>query len=57
MDTGNSVGIITLECLKKLQYSEKDLEVAKAPIVGFKGQPKYLLGTKRLPVQVDDKDN
>ena len=54
MDTESSVDIITLECLKKSQYSAKDLEVA---IIWFEGPPKYLLGTKRLPVQVGDKDN
>jgi len=33
--TASSVDVITLECLKKLQYSEKDLEAVVAPIVGF----------------------
>ncbi|KAJ8438067.1 hypothetical protein Cgig2_025472 [Carnegiea gigantea] len=57
VDTKSSVDIITLECLKKLQYSEKDLEPAEAPIVGFGGQPTYPLRTKRLPVRVGNKDN
>ncbi|KAJ8422188.1 hypothetical protein Cgig2_015419 [Carnegiea gigantea] len=34
-DIVSSVDIITLECLKKLQYSEKDLETTKTLVVGF----------------------
>jgi len=37
VDTGSSVDIITLECFKKLQYSEKDLEATGTPLVGFGG--------------------
>ncbi|KAJ8446779.1 hypothetical protein Cgig2_016089 [Carnegiea gigantea] len=44
METGSSVDIITLECLNKLQYSEKDLEAPEALVVG-------------LPVWVGNKDN
>ena len=35
VDTESSVDIITLECLKKSQYSGNDLEAPEAPIVGF----------------------
>ncbi|KAJ8434341.1 hypothetical protein Cgig2_019968 [Carnegiea gigantea] len=34
VDIRSSVDIITLECLKKLQYNEKDLEVVATPVVG-----------------------
>ncbi|KAJ8425531.1 hypothetical protein Cgig2_021336 [Carnegiea gigantea] len=37
IDTKSLVDIITLECLKKLQYSEKDLKIMEAPAVGFGG--------------------
>lgn len=56
VDTGSSVDIITLKCLKKLQYGEKDLQIAKTPIEGLGWQITYPLGTKKLPVQVGDKD-
>jgi len=46
VDIGSYVDIITLECLKKLQYNEKDLEVVAIPVVGFGGQAMYFLGTK-----------
>jgi len=56
VDTWSSVNIITLECLKKLQYTE-DLEAVEVPIVGFGGQTTYPLGTKKLLVRVEDKAN
>ena len=31
IDTGSSVDIITLECFRKLQYTEKDSEAAGTP--------------------------
>ncbi|KAJ8422673.1 hypothetical protein Cgig2_003217 [Carnegiea gigantea] len=37
VDIGSSVDIITLECLKKLQYNEKDLEAIETSIVGVRG--------------------
>jgi len=48
IDTGSSVDIITLECFRKLQYTEKDLEAAGTPLVGFEGQPTYPVGMKKL---------
>jgi len=57
VDTESSVDIITLECLKKLQYIEKDLQPVEAPVMAFRGQPTYPLRTKRLPIRVGDKDN
>ncbi|KAJ8421791.1 LOW QUALITY PROTEIN: hypothetical protein Cgig2_002953 [Carnegiea gigantea] len=44
------ISIITLECLEKLQYRDKDLEVVEIPIVGFWRQATYPLRTKRLPI-------
>ena len=57
VDTGSSVDIITLECFKKLQYTEKDLEAVGMPLVGFGGHTIYPVGTKKLPARVGDKDN
>jgi len=57
IDTGSSVDIITLKCFKKLQYTEKDLEAAGTPLVGFGGQPTYPVGMKKLAVQIGEKDN
>jgi len=56
-DTGSSTDIITLECLKKLKYGEKDFKAADAPNVGFKVQTTYPLGIKKLPIRVECKDN
>ena len=49
--------IITLECFKKLQYLEKDLEATGTPLVGFEGQPTYPVEMKRLSVRIGEKDN
>ena len=57
IDTGSSVDIITLECFTKLQYTEKDLEAAGTPLVGFGGQPTYPVGMKKLAVRIGKKDN
>jgi len=57
VDTGSYVAIITLECFEKRQYSEKDLEATGTPLVGFGGQPTYLVGMKRLSVRIGEKDN
>jgi len=54
VDTESYIDIITLECLKKLQYSEKDLQPVESPIVDFGGHATYPLGTKRLPMRVGD---
>ena len=50
MDTESFVVIITLDCLKKLQYNEKDLEAIEAPIMSP-------LGNKRLHLWVGHKEN
>jgi len=57
INTGSSVDIITLECFKKLHYSEEDLEVTHTPLVGFGGQHIYPVGVKKLTVRVGEKDN
>jgi len=46
-----------LECFRKLQYSEKDLEAAITPLVGFGGQPTHPVGMKKLTVRMGEKDN
>ncbi|KAJ8422041.1 hypothetical protein Cgig2_026429 [Carnegiea gigantea] len=50
MNTGSFVDVITLECLKKLQHNEKDLEAINTPIVRFEKQATDPLRAKRLPV-------
>ena len=57
VDTGSSVDIITLECFKKLQYSEKDLEAIGTPLIGFGGQPHLPSRMKRMSVRIGEKDN
>jgi len=57
VDTGSSVDIITMECFKKLQYSEEDLGATGTPLVRFGGQPTYPVGMKRLSVRIGEKDN
>jgi len=57
VDIGSSMDVIMLECFKKLQYTEKDLEAAGMPLIGFGGHTTYALGIKKLPVRVGDKDN
>jgi len=50
VDTGSFVDVIILECLKKLQHNEKDLEAVNTPIVGFGKQATYPFRPKRLPI-------
>jgi len=57
VDTGSFVDIITMECFKKLQYSDEDLEATGTPLVGFGGQPTYPVGMKRLSVRIGENDN
>ena len=57
VDTGSSVDIITLECFRKLEYTEKDLEAVGVPLVRFGGQTTYPLGTNKLSTRVGDKEN
>jgi len=38
VDTKSSIDIITHECLKKLQYGEKNLELVEISIVGYGAQ-------------------
>jgi len=57
VDMGRSVDIITMECFKKLQSSEEDLEATGTPLNGFRGQPTYPVGMKRLLVRIREKDN
>jgi len=51
------VDIIRLECFRKMQYSEKDLETVGTPLVGFGGQPTYPVGMKKLIVRMGENDN
>jgi len=57
VDIGSSIDNISLECLKTLWYTESDLEDFKTPVVVFKGQATNPIGTKRLPVQVGNKNS
>ena len=57
VDTRSSVDIITFECFRKLQYSEKDLEAIGMPLVSFGGHTTYPVGMKKLSVRIGEKDN
>ncbi|KAJ8428914.1 hypothetical protein Cgig2_011656 [Carnegiea gigantea] len=39
-----SIDVITLECLKNLQYNDKGLEAINAHVAGFEGQAMYHFG-------------
>ncbi|XP_010667440.3 uncharacterized protein LOC104884486 [Beta vulgaris subsp. vulgaris] len=41
VDSGSSADIITLECLKKLKYSERDVTPLDHPLIGF-GKTRYI---------------
>ena len=57
VDIGSSMDVIMLECFKKLQYTEKDLEAVGMPLVGFGVHTTYPVGMKKLPVRIGKKDN
>ncbi|XP_010678170.1 uncharacterized protein LOC104893735 [Beta vulgaris subsp. vulgaris] len=55
IDSGSSVDIITMDCLRKLKYEEKDLSPIDQPLVGFGGQFVQPLGSIKLPTQMGEK--
>ncbi|KMT19209.1 hypothetical protein BVRB_1g013910 [Beta vulgaris subsp. vulgaris] len=55
IDSGSSADIITLVCLRKLKYEEKDLTPIDQPLVGFGGQSVHPLGSVKLPTRMGEK--
>ncbi|XP_010693164.1 uncharacterized protein LOC104906147 [Beta vulgaris subsp. vulgaris] len=55
IDSGSSVDIITMDCLRKLKYEEKDLIPIDQPLVGFGGQSVHPLGSVKLPTRLGEK--
>ncbi|XP_074267040.1 uncharacterized protein LOC141590343 [Silene latifolia] len=49
VDTGNSVNLITLENVKNMGFSEKDLVQKAVPLVGFSGETKQSFGEIPIP--------
>jgi len=55
IDTGNSVDIMTWDCLKKLAHPGCDIVPLMNPILGFGGQEVNPTGIICLPVRLGDK--
>ncbi|XP_057247193.1 uncharacterized protein LOC130589711 [Beta vulgaris subsp. vulgaris] len=51
VDSGSSADIITLDCLLKLKYTEKDVIPTNQPLIGFGGGSVYPLGHVKLAVK------
>ena len=52
VDSGSSVDIITLDCLRKLKYTEKDVTLTSQPLIGFGGGSVYPLEYVKLVVRL-----
>ena len=52
VDSGSLADIITLECLHKLKYTEKDVTPTSQPLIGFGGGSVYPLGFVKLTVRL-----
>ena len=55
VDSGSSVDIITLECLQKLKYIEKDVTPTSQPLIGFGGGSVYPLGFVKMAVRLEER--
>lgn len=51
----SSADIITLECLKNLRYSERDVTPLNQPVVGFGGNYVHPVGSIKLPTWMGEK--
>lgn len=54
VDSGSSADIITLDCLRKLKYTEKDVTPTSQPLIGFGGGYVYPLGFAKLAVRLEE---
>nr|XP_043633170.1 uncharacterized protein LOC122604345 [Erigeron canadensis] len=52
IDNGNSVNIIKLETLRRMDISKEDINGKASPLIGFSGETKYTVGEIKLPVYV-----
>jgi len=55
IDIGNSVDIITWDCLRKLKYQGREIVPLVNPILGFRGQEVNPTGMILLPLRFGDK--
>ncbi|XP_048502807.1 uncharacterized protein LOC125498614 [Beta vulgaris subsp. vulgaris] len=55
IDSGSSADIITMDCLRKLKYEEKDLAPIDQTLVGFRGQSVHPLGSVKLRTRMGEK--
>ena len=55
VDSGSSADIITLECLQKLKYSERDVTPLNQPLIGFEGNLVHPVSSINLPTLMGEK--
>ncbi|XP_010694815.2 uncharacterized protein LOC104907571 [Beta vulgaris subsp. vulgaris] len=55
VDSGSLADIITLECLKKLKYSQKDVTLLDQPLIGFGENSVHPVGSIKLPTRMAEK--
>ncbi|XP_057543500.1 uncharacterized protein LOC130821729 [Amaranthus tricolor] len=55
VDTGSTADLITMECLKKMKFEEKNLQPLDKPLIGFGGNQVIPMGTIILPVRVGER--
>ncbi|XP_010695404.2 uncharacterized protein LOC104908051 [Beta vulgaris subsp. vulgaris] len=55
VDSGSSADIITLDCLKKLKYYEKDVTLLDQPLIGFGGNSVHPVRSIKLPTRMGEK--
>ena len=57
VDTGSTIDLITMNCLKQMKFEENHLLTIDKPLIGFGGDRVLPLGTTILPVCVGEKDS
>ncbi|XP_010694022.1 uncharacterized protein LOC104906890 [Beta vulgaris subsp. vulgaris] len=55
VDSSSSADIITLDCLLKLKYTEKDVIPTRQPLIGFRGGCVYPPGYVKLTVRLGER--
>lgn len=56
VDTGSTIDLITMDCLRQMMYEEKHLQPIDRTLIGFEGGRVNPLGTIVPPVRVDEKN-
>lgn len=57
VDTGSTIDLITMECLRQMKYEEKHLQPMDMPLIWFGGGIVIPLGTIVHPVRIGKKNN